>query len=364
MNRLTIVPGLRRLWRGTHEIQFGVDPARAVIVHLVTPEHARVIDLLDGSRSEAGLLRDAKAIGIDPREAYELLAALRQAGLVVSANAILPNELTAAGRSRLSVEASALAIAARDAPEHPSAAEAIRRRAASSVLISGETRLAVAIATTLAAAGVGHIDVRLKGRVQPGDIAVGGLETTDIGHPRTTAAAAAVMRAAPEVDTRRLREGTATFAIQIGQAAPPEVFALGLARRRLPHLLVEPRDDTIMVGPLVAPNRTACVHCLHMHRRDRDGAWPALAAQLATAPEIPAATSTSTVLIATGVIAGQTLGFIDGTEVETLDASIEISPPMRIRRRSWDPHPRCSCAATIRRRGSSETGRVSQIERT
>jgi bacteriocin biosynthesis cyclodehydratase domain-containing protein len=362
VNRLTIIPGLRRLWRGTNEIQFGVDPARAIVIHLADPGHARFIDLLDGSRGESALLRDAKTIGIAAREAYELLAALQGAGLVISANTVLPDGMTAAGRSRLGVEASSIAIAGLGAPEHPTAAESIRRRSAASVLVSGETRLAVPIATTLGAAGIGHIDVRLTGRVTAADVAVGGLDPDDIGQPRATAAAAAVMRAAPDVDTRRLRDGSASFAIQVGQAAPPEVFALGLARRRLPHLLVEQRDGAILVGPLVAPTRSACVHCLHMHRRDRDDAWPALAAQLATGPDAPAASAMSTLLIATGIVAGQTLGFIDGIDVETLDASIEISPPVQIRRRSWEPHPQCSCAQSIRIRRPDATGRVSHVE--
>lgn len=350
MNRLTIIPGLRRLWRGDHEIQFGVDPARAVVIHLTSPEHARLIDLLDGSRGEAAVLRDAKVIGIGARDAYELLAALRDAGLVISANTVLPDSLTAAGRGRLGVEAASIAITGRGSPAHPTAAEAIRRRSAASVLVSGRTRLVVPIATTLGAAGIGRIDVRLKGRVTATDIAVGGLSPSDVGQPRATAGAAAVMRAAPDVDTRRLRDGAASFAVQVGQDTPSEVFALGLARRGLPHLLVEQRDDAILVGPLVAPTRSACIHCLHMHRRDRDHAWPALAAQLATGPEDTATAALSTTMIAIGIIAGQVLGFIDGIEVETLDACIEISPPVQIRRRSWEPHPQCSCARTIKRR--------------
>ncbi len=356
MNRLTIIPGLRRLWRGTHEIQFGVDPARAVIIHLAEPGHARLIDLLDGSRGETAVLRDAKTLGIGARDAYELLTALSDAGLVVSANTVLPDGLTATGRGRISVEAASLTITGRGSPDHPSAAEAIRRRSASSVLVGGATRLAVPIATTLGAAGIGRIDVRLKGRVTPADVAVGGLLPSDVGQPRTTAGAAAVMRAAPDVDTRRIRDGTASFAVQVGQDAPSEVFALGLARRKLPHLLVEQRDDAILVGPLVAPELSACVHCLHMHRRDRDHAWPALAAQLATGPEEAATAALSTTLIAIGIIAGQVLGFIDGMRVETLDACIEISPPVRIRRRSWEPHPQCSCARTLRRRRPAESG--------
>jgi bacteriocin biosynthesis cyclodehydratase domain-containing protein len=157
------------------------------------------------------------------------------------------------------------------------------------------------------------------------------------------------MRAAPDVDTRRLRDGAASFLIQVGQDAPAELFAHGLGRRRLPHLLIEERDDAILVGPLVLPGRSACIRCLDLHRRDRDPAWPAIAAQLATAPGRISTAATSTALIATGVAAGEVLGFIDGLETEALEASIEVRPLARIRRRSWHPHPSCACIDTKRR---------------
>ena len=360
MNRLTIIPGLRRLWRGPNEIQFGIDPARAVVIHLTDPGHGRIVDLLDGSRNDSAVLRDAAAFGISSRDAYDLLAALRNAGVVTSSAAVLPDNLTGPTRGRLAVEASSIAISGRGAAEHPTAAEAIRRRAAASILVIGATRLVVPIAAALAAAGIGHVDPQVRGRVRTSDVAVGGLCPADVGQPRANAAAAAIMRVAPDVDTRRLRDGAATFVIQVGQTAPAEVFAHGLARRRLPHLLVEERDDAILVGPLVSPDRGACLHCLDLHRRDRDGVWPALAAQLATAPDEPPTVATSTTLVSVGIVAGQVLGHIDGIEVDTLDASLEITPPAHVRRRSWAPHPACSCAGRPTRKDALPRHRAAE----
>ena len=40
------------------------------------------------------------------------------------------------------------------------------------------------------------------------------------------------------------------------------------------------RDGTGLVGPLVIPGVTSCLECADLHRRDRDAAWPAVAAQL------------------------------------------------------------------------------------
>ena len=46
------------------------------------------------------------------------------------------------------------------------------------------------------------------------------------------------------------------------------------------HLPVRVRDGTGLVGPLVIPGVTSCLGCADLHRRDRDAAWPAVAAQL------------------------------------------------------------------------------------
>ncbi len=331
-----------------------MDPARAVVIHLAAPEHGGLIELLDASRSEASVLRDARTLGIGSADAHDLLTTLRDAGLAVSANSVLPDALTAPARSRLTVEASALAIVGRGSGAHPTGAEALRRRAATSVLVTGVPRLVVPVATALAAAGVGHVDARLRGRVGTADMLPGGLSPDDVGKPRATASATAIMRAAPDVDTRRLRDGAPSFLIQVGQDAPAELFAHGLARRKLPHLLIEERDDAILVGPLVIPGRSACIRCQDLHRRDRDPAWPAIAAQLATAPGQIGTAATSTALIAVGIAAGEVLGFIDGLDPDTAGASIEIRPVARIRRRSWEAHPSCACIETKHRSMSGQ----------
>ena len=107
---------------------------------------------------------------------------------------------------------------------------------------------------------------------------------TDAHRPRGVAAAEAVRRVAPDVDLAPLRPGTATFAVLVGFAAPAALTALSYGTRRLAHLAVTVRDGTVVVGPLVRPGRTPCLNCLDLHRRDRDPAWPAIAAQLQTTP--------------------------------------------------------------------------------
>src|SRR5262249_20887054 len=108
--RPTLLPALRRLWRDTHRLQLRTDPGRAVMLELTDPACAGVLDLLDGSRTETGLLRTAERCGIDRHHAALLVQSLRAAGLVVDAHLLRPGGpgvpgLPPAARARLADEA-------------------------------------------------------------------------------------------------------------------------------------------------------------------------------------------------------------------------------------------------------------------
>lgn len=51
-------------------------------------------------------------------------------------------------------------------------------------------------------------------------------------------------------------------------------------RRDVPHLPVVYSDTGVVIGPYVTPGDGPCLSCVEFHHRDRDLAWPALAAQL------------------------------------------------------------------------------------
>ncbi len=339
VTRPTLVPGVRRLWRDRHTVQLGADPRRAIVLEFADPALARVLDLLDGSRSEAAVVRDAAALGIPESDTATLLGTLHDGGFAVDAQSLLPPGLPEPVRRRLTTEAAALALRRAGPP-----AAAIRRRAAAHVLITGYGRLAVPLAATLAQAGVGHVDAAVSGRAETRDAAVGGLSPADTGRPRGTAAADAVIRAAPATNVRPLREDTATFVVQAGACRPAGLAALAYARRRVAHLAVEIRDGTAIVGPLVPPTGSPCLNCVDLHRRDRDPAWPALAAQLSTGPEHIAPLGVTTLLVVTGYAAEEVLAYVDGDTPQTLGTTIEISAPGREIRHSWPAHPDCGCA--------------------
>jgi len=364
--RPTLLPALRRLWRDPHRLQPGTDPGRAVVLELGDPGCARILDLLDGTRTEANLLREAIRLGIPADDVASLLTTLSTAGLVIDAHALRPAELSDATRRRLDHEVAALAMrgpgrgCVRDNGLGPSqgqvpsrtstAAAAIRRRLAAQVLITGSSQLVVPIACTLAQSGVGHLDPDVNGVARLADVLPGGLLPTDAHRPRGVAAAEAVRRVAPEVDLTPLRPGQATFAVLVGFAAPATLTALSYGTRRLAHLAVAVRDAIVVVGPLVRPGQTPCLNCLDLHRVDRDPAWQRVSAQLNTGPEIAEPVAATTALASAAYAAAEVLAHIDGGAPTTLGATVEISGPAQSTRRRWTQHPRCGCRRRVRSR--------------
>lgn len=110
----------------------------------------------------------------------------------------------------------------------------------------------------------------------------------------------------------------------------------------IPHLPVIVGDASITLGPLVAPGLSACLHCVDLHRRDADPAWPAIAAQLARHPA-PAAHP---------VRAAAALAHAARFVTAALGGAAEPGRELRIAgdgerlsERTIAPHPECRCAA-------------------
>lgn len=370
--RPLLLPHLRRLWRDGHTVQLGTDPKVAILVELANPAAARVLDLLDGARTEHQVLTEALHLGVPTADARALIEAMREAGLVIGAHTLLPEGLAPSVHDRLSREAGALALSrlagtadvagrarviggksTRPNAAKRSPAQVLRRRALAQVLVAGHAWLGVPIAAALATAGIGHIDPAIDGWTGPLDAVIGGLLPADVNRSRASAAADAVRRAAPEAHVAPLRAGTATFVVRVGTRPGSALATRGVRLRAAPRLDVYLRDGTVIVGPLVTPTSSPCGQCLELHRRDRDAAWPALAAQLATGRETIEACAVTTALAGAAYAAGEVLSFIDGGPVHTAGAVVEVTGAGHTRRRTWPPHPRCDCS---RGRRSSTRG--------
>jgi bacteriocin biosynthesis cyclodehydratase domain-containing protein len=124
-----------------------------------------------------------------------------------------------------------------------------------------------------------------------------------------------------------------------------------LHKRKVPHLPVRVRDGTGLVGPLVIPGVTSCLGCADLHRRDRDAAWPAIAAQLRDAVGVAdratllatAALALSQVNRVIAAVRGQQ-GAPDPGPPQALNATLEFDLTAgALVARQWSRHPLCSC---------------------
>jgi hypothetical protein len=342
--RPLLLPAFPLLWRDAHTLQVGADPARAMVMSGLPRGTAGLLTLLDGQLTERELLDNAALYGMSATELTEILAALRRSGALVYRDpaAELPDTLPERARRRLACDLSALSLSTSGPHD---AGVLLAARARRRVVIRGGGRLAVPLAALLGASGIGRVHVDTSGTVTAEEVAVGGHRPDDEHRPRANAAADAIRIVSPEVDTRPLPSRLSPDLVVLTQPMrPPVVEALTPEARRTPHLCLSVRGAIAIVGPLVVPGITACLNCIHLHRCDRDPAWPALAAQLATNPSERTICESALAAAASALAALQVLCHLDGGRPESTSASLELAAPGGvIRRRSWLPHPRCGC---------------------
>lgn len=337
--RLRLAPGRAVLWRSPTCLQLGLDPHRAMVLDDLPEPLAALLRRLDGVRSTAELLTEAEAAGSPAGDGIAMLADLYQAGLVQDASAA-DNGPARWHRTALATEAAGWSVHTTHA-----GSDVLRRRRSAAVRVIGSGRVGVALATALAAAGVGQLCVEATGTVSPGDLGTGYLPG-DLGRPRAAAAADAVRRAAPDVLVRDRQRPDLVVLTDV--VVPDPALATQLVAIRVPHLMACAFEGTATVGPLVWPGRSSCLYCAELHRADVDLAWPKLAAQLVG--RIPAAGLAAT-LLAAALTAEQVLAALAGPGAglpvpPTWGAALELDPVRgRLRRHPRPAHPRCGCGA-------------------
>ena len=340
--RPALLPAHRHLWRDPATLQLGRSGRRAAVVHGLDPTLRPVLDLLDGSYDRATVLSAAAVQGCDPARARALVDLLAAAGLLGDAgqdrSALLglrPDE-----RERLSGDLAALALLRDDG-----ALLALALRRDVQVLVVGAGRVGAPLAVALATAGVGAVDVVDDAVTRPQDTGVGGLGLRDVGRPRGQAARELVQHAAPSLS--RLPVVRPDLVVLASGRDDVRDRARRLVLDGTAHLLVEVREATGVVGPLVLPGRSPCLRCLDLTRSDLDPAWPTLAQQLPAAGEGDVGCDGPLALAVVAQAVMQALAVVDGTSVPaTLGGTLEMAlPDWRWRRRSWPLHPACGCAA-------------------
>lgn len=356
---------MRRSWRNRESVQFGVDPAHAVVLDSVDGAAAGFLDLLDGTRGLGPLAREAEALGLEPPQARRLLGLLAQGGVLDDAAAhaelaeSMPVRYRAAALDRLRPDLAALSVI-HSGPGGAAARIAARR--AARVRVLGAGRVGAAVAALISAAGVGRVEVRDDGRVEPWDTSPCGIPAEHIGDRRDAAARGAVRRAAPgprvtSAGSRRYtvaesRPGLVVIAPRDGldAYAPDPYEAEPLLAAGVPHLYTGVLEGTGVIGPLVLPGHTACAGCLALRRADADPAWPRVLAQLRSRREAAAdggaACDIALATVVAGLATAHALAFLDGGEPDSCGARVEVG----LARLAMDVRPvpgdkRCLCGA-------------------
>ncbi len=356
-SRLRLAAGRTALWRSPTSLQLGIDPRHALVIDDLSPGLVEVLRRLDGRHRTDDLLAAAAAGGTDRATAALLLDELVAAGLVETVDA--GAAVAAGGRPGPTVDR-----AQRTPPSlvpdtatwglrtGRDADELLRRRADATVEVHGNGRIAVGVATLLAAAAVGSVVVHTTGRVTGADLGTGYLPR-DVGQYRRAAAASAVARARTVSLTDQAPEPPDVVVLTDAAVWDPNL-ALRLVADRVPHLAVHAREASVVVGPLVLPGRTSCLRCADLHRADRDPCWPQIAAQLATRP---ATVELASAQVAAGLAAEQVLALLAGPgetpdEPPATETTFELDPLHgTLTRRRWPPHPRCECHPNPRDHG-------------
>jgi hypothetical protein len=333
-----LASGVLVIDRGVGGLQIGTDPPRSFLLPAPPPGSVRLITALDGTTTLGDVLRAQKA---DPQIWLEMIGALVEVGLVGRLPAHRPVVRFAAERASL---------AHRFGPA--TADRVLAARQDSVVVVVGSTRLAIDVAALLAGSGIGHVHHRPHRALQPTDLprAAGRSPATwTAGRSRATAADADLLARLlrqhdPQVRTEppagQTRADLHVLAVD-GPVDPTD--AATLATAGLAHLQIWAGPARGVVGPLVLPGRSTCLHCADLHRADAD---PHAATVARARRSLRLSPALHLLAAVTGGAVAQALQLLDGVgRPETIDGSLEWDPTGRIRRRGWQPHPQCGCGA-------------------
>ncbi|MFH8661891.1 TOMM precursor leader peptide-binding protein [Streptomyces afghaniensis] len=367
-----VKPALRRGWRDLNTVQFGMTPAHAMTLGPMDLATGSFLDLLNGTRGLELLREEGRRMDLPDGHVDGLVRRLAEAGLLDDARGGGPAADALRQKKevldRLRPDLASLSLTT-SAP-----GDAMRRLAArrsQRVQVQGAGRVGAVLAALLSGAGVGEVDVRDGGRVEPWDVAPGGLPAEAVGDRRDESARRAVRRAAPDRPPRRAasrtvpEDGAPGFSLvivaprdDVAVHAPDPSAADPLMSSGTPHLYAGVVEGTGVVGPLVLPGETGCARCLHESRTDRDPTWPRLVAQWRSGRQrqVRPCDLTLATTVA-GLAAAHALAFLDGRVPSSAGARWEVSVPgLHWHARPVWAHPACPCGAAERgaERGKGE----------
>ncbi|WP_030232371.1 TOMM precursor leader peptide-binding protein [Streptomyces sp. NRRL S-455] len=362
-----VKPALKRGWRDLNTVQFGMTPAHAMTLGPMDLASGSFLDLLNGTRGMELLREEGRRMDLPDGHVDGLVRRLARAGLLDDARGGGPAADALRKKKevldRLGPDLATLSLTT---TEPGDAIRQLAARRSQRVRVRGAGRVGAVLASLLAGAGVGEVDVLDGGRVEPWDVAPGGLPAEAVGDRRDESARRAVRRAAPGRPRRRSaahpppEEGDPGFSLvivaprdDVAVHAPDPAAAEPLMSSGTPHLYAGVVEGTGVVGPLVLPGETGCAGCLHESRTDRDPTWPRLVAQWRSGRQRqvrPCDLALATTVSA--LAAAHALAFLDGRVPSTAGARWEVSlPTLHWHARPVWAHPACPCAAAERGNG-------------
>ncbi|MEV0239108.1 ThiF family adenylyltransferase [Streptomyces sp. NPDC050674] len=369
-----VKPALRRGWRDLKTVQFGMTPAHAMTLGPMDQATGSFLDLLNGTRGLELLREEGRRMDLPDGHVDGLVSGLERAGLLDDARGGGPGADALRKKKevldRLRPDLASLSLTT-SAPGDAIGRLAARR--SQRVQVRGAGRVGAVLASLLAGAGVGEVDVLDGGRVEPWDVAPGGHPAEAVGDRRDESARRAARRAAPDRPPRRTavqtspEPGEPGFSLvvlaprdDVAVHAPDPATAEPLMASGTPHLYAGVVEGTGMVGPLVLPGETSCAGCLHEGRVQRDPVWPRLVAQWRSGRQrqVRPCDLTLATTVA-GLAAAHALAFLDGRVPSSAGARWEVSVPgLHWHARPIWAHPACPCAAAKKGNGEhlSEDG--------
>jgi len=335
--RPMVNPGLRRVWRDTRTLQFGVDVSRPVVVHDLTAGMAQLVSCLDGTLTRSEVGEQARALDLDLETVDALITRLESESVIVDASGWPGSrQLSRAARDRLVSDhnAQCLLRGPRDA---------VRRRerfAQAEVSVHGLGRLGAIICALLTASGVGRVIPVDDGQVAATDLSVAGFTSTAVGKPRRLITERSSTWSALNETSRR--QTSSQWSV-VTNACPTRSIASRLFHQGVPHLVTASAEEWTRVGPLVVPGVTSCLRCFDLIQSERDPAWPTIAAQLD--PVSPTVTGDSNLVTATAaIVVMHLLEAIDLKQPPSANGVTFMQMPDGVTvQRAAPPSSRCGC---------------------
>ena len=287
----------RPILRSGGAVQLGVAAeSGGILLRGLSPGEVALLHRLDGTLDEPGLYAAARACGVVPRRAAELLDLLRDQDLLRGRDRFLDDRPTAT------------VLAPRTARSGDGSTDARRF-----VVVDGAGRLAASIAGLLRADGVERVQA--------------GVWAAD----------------AVEAELRLNGSGAPDLVVLVAHGALDARTGEPWRRRVVPHLPVVADGTRVVVGPLVTGDPAhPCLYCLRLTRSELDMEWPAVEAQSRGATvwcdePLLAMGAGMAAMLARAVVAGGEVpvGVPVGVSVEVR------SPWPRVDHRRWDRHTDC-----------------------